>query len=114
MVIDETTKFCLCPGVTRVNRDPGTSRPCPTCGKARNDDRCAVAVKAPHQRQGCRSVDRAHVEHAILMMRTGQLRWGARYQSVSRATVRTTPESPPGVVSCSELGAPGGTRTHDL
>ena len=73
--LPDGVEFCLCSGVTWVNRDPTTSRPCRACGKLRNDDICVVGSDDPHhQRRGCRSTDKAHIEHAIWMMTTSQLR----------------------------------------
>jgi hypothetical protein len=75
--LPDDVEFCHCPGVTWMNRDPTTSRPCRTCGKLRNNDMCMVtAVKDSkrHRREGCRSTDSAHLRHAVWMIESGQLR----------------------------------------
>jgi hypothetical protein len=72
--LPDGVEFCLCPGVTWVNRDPTSSRPCLMCGKLRNNDLCVVSSKNPeHRRRGCRSTDSAHLKHFVWMAKTGQL-----------------------------------------
>jgi len=73
--LPDGVRFCLCPGVTWVNRDPRTSRPCRLCGNLRNDDMCVVVTddERHHKRRGCRSVDEAHIAHAVRMLSAGQL-----------------------------------------
>lgn len=72
--LPDGVEFCSCPGVTWLNRDATTSRPCRTCGKLRNNDLCALGSDNPkHRRRGCRSTDSAHIKYAIWMMTTGQL-----------------------------------------
>ena len=49
--------LCFCPGVTWALRNVYTTKPCPSCGESRNDDRCVLCHEV-----GCRSSDRAHIE----------------------------------------------------
>jgi hypothetical protein len=54
--VTDGVEFCSCPGVTWLNRDATTSRPCRTCGKLRPADVCIVGSDNPkHRREGCRS-----------------------------------------------------------
>ena len=68
----DDVSLCWCPGVAwQLNYDPTTSKPCPKCGKLRNDGRCVVYSKnRNHRREGCRSVDTAHVRRLILVLET--------------------------------------------